>query len=119
MKIRYRKLLTRVLPKKNGKPISRKERAIKHLTNVGFALLTLILTTAAPVAAAEIDEAATVLGNEGGKQALSEALKLSKTKPALSLAAAITCLACVPVAGAAASPAMCIACGILISKVLG
>jgi len=37
----------------------------------------------------------------------------------LSIAAGITCIACVPVAGVAASPGMCIACGILIAKTLG
>jgi len=37
----------------------------------------------------------------------------------LSVAANITCLACVPVAGAAASLGLCISCGILIAKTLG
>ena len=97
---------------------SRRKKALKYLGSVGLAVISIVLT-AAPVQAAEIDEASKVLGNEGGKQVLNEALKVSKTKPALSIAAAITCLACIPVAGAAASPAMCIACGILIAKVLG
>jgi hypothetical protein len=37
----------------------------------------------------------------------------------MTAATAIVCLACVPLAGAAASPGMCIACGILIAKTLG
>lgn len=55
----------------------------------------------------------------GGKEALNAALKTARQKPALSVAAAITCLACAPAAGLAASPSMCVACGILLGKVLG
>jgi len=98
--------------------ISRKKRVIRYLGNVSLAFLSLVLASS-PVQATEIDEANKVLGTEGGKQVLSEALKVSKTKPALSIAATIICFACIPLAGAAASPAMCIACGILITKVLG
>lgn len=100
------------------KKTSRKKRVLRYLGTVSLAFLSLVLATT-PVQAAEIDEASKVLGTEGGKQVLNEALKVSKTKPALSIAAMITCLACIPVAGAVASPAMCIACGILIAKVLG
>jgi len=55
----------------------------------------------------------------GGKEVLNAALKTARQKPALSVAAAITCLACAPAAGLAASPSMCVACGILLAKVLG
>ena len=56
---------------------------------------------------------------EGGKEALNAALKTARSKPALSIAAGITCLACLPAGAIAASPSMCFACGILIAKVLG
>jgi len=35
------------------------------------------------------------------------------------IATAIVCLTCIPVAGALASPGLCIACGILIAKTFG
>ena len=100
---------------KDKKQMTRKKRVRKYLTNVGLAALTIVFASG-PVRA---DEANKALGTEGGKQVLNEALKTARTKPALSLAAAITCLACLPAAGAAASPALCVACGILIAKVLG
>ena len=78
---------------------------LKHLGNVGLATLSLVFITS-PVQASDVDKANTVLGTEGDKQALHEALKVAKSKPALSVAAAILCLACIPVAGAAASPRM-------------
>jgi hypothetical protein len=56
---------------------------------------------------------------EGGKEALNAALKTARQKPALAVAAAISCLACAPAAGLAASPSICVACGILLAKVLG
>jgi hypothetical protein len=81
-----------------------------------------------PVKVAASDAADTVevisdtLAQEGGLQVIKEvangALEVAKSKPALALACGITCLACIPAAGAAASPGMCIACGILIAKTL-
>jgi hypothetical protein len=53
------------------------------------------------------------------KGVVGEAMSFAKSKPGMSLATAITCLACVPAAGASASPGLCIACGILIAKTLG
>jgi hypothetical protein len=50
---------------------------------------------------------------------MNSALKAANSKPAMTGATSIVCLACVPLAGAAASPGMCIACGILIAKTLG
>lgn len=38
---------------------------------------------------------------------------------AIFSATGIVCLACIPVAGAAVSPGMCVACGILIAKTFG
>lgn len=98
---------------------SRSKKILKHLGNVGMAMVSLSLLTS-PVSAVEPNE---ILGSEGGRQATKEAingaLKIAKGKPAMSAATTIVCLACVPVAGAAASPGMCIACGILIAKTLG
>ena len=60
-----------------------------------------------------------VFGQEGGNKALHQGLKIVRTKPALSIEALVTGLACPPVAGVTASPAFYIACGILIAKVVG
>jgi hypothetical protein len=64
------------------------------------------------------DAAKDVVGAEGGKAALNEALKVARSKPAWSVAAGIVCLGCIPAAGIVASPAMYIACGILVAKVI-
>ena len=60
-----------------------------------------------------------IVASEGGKEALNQALKMARQKPALTVAAGITCLACIPVAGASTSASLCVACGILIAKTLG
>ena len=78
-----------------------------------------------PVGAAEpgADAVTQVMGTESGeqvgKEALNAALKAARSKPAMSIATGIVCVSCVPVAGAVASPGMCIACGILIAKTFG
>ena len=75
-----------------------------------------------PVSAESIDAADAAKGalaTEGGKEALNAALTVAKSKPALAVAGGIVCISCLPAAGIAASPAMCIACGILVAKVLG
>ena len=108
-------------------PDSRKKKILNHLSKVGISLLSVSLllgsssASAADVAASAsaADVAAQAVNSEGGKEALNAALKLARSKPAMSIAAGITCIACVPVAGVAASPGMCIACGILIAKTLG
>lgn len=56
---------------------------------------------------------------EGGKEAINAVLSGARKKPALGVAAAITCLACAPAAAVPASASMCVACGILLAKVLG
>lgn len=56
---------------------------------------------------------------EGKKEALNQALKVARSKLALSIAAGITCLTCAPAASVTASPGLCIAGGILIAKVFG
>ena len=102
-------------------PNSRKNKILNHLSKVGISLLSasLLLVSSSASAADSADAAAQVIASEGGKEALNAALKLARSKPALSIAAGITCIACVPIAGVAASPGMCIACGILIAKTLG
>ena len=73
-----------------------------------------------PVSAADPTELASqAVGSEGGKEVLNATLKAARSKPALSVATGIVCMACVPVAGATTSPGICIACGILIAKTLG
>jgi hypothetical protein len=92
-----------------------KKNVKRHLGNVALAGLYLLLLSPAVA----IDNSTVAINNEAGKTALGEALKVTRSKPGLSVAAVITCIACIPAAGAVASPAMCIACGILIAKVLG
>lgn len=100
-----------------------RKRILNHLGNVGIAAVTLILRTPPSLGVDPAEAANQVIGTEGGKkvakEALDAALTMAKSKPAMSAATGIVCLACVPVAGAAASPGMCIACGILIAKTIG
>ena len=86
---------------------------------VSMALITVSLMTSPALAVDSADAAGQVIGSEAGKEAINTALKIARGKPALSVAAIITCVACVPAAGAVASPGLCIACGILISKTMG
>lgn len=99
--------------------ISTKKRILKHLGKVVTTLVGVALLPSISSANDSAETANQVLGNEGGKEALNTALKVAKGKPALSVATAIVCLACAPVSGVAASPALCISCGILLAKVLG
>ena len=102
---------------------NRSNRILKHLGKIGMAVITVSLMTSPALAVDSAEAAGQVIGSEGGKLAAKEvvngALKLAKSKPAMSTATAIVCLACIPVAGAVASPGMCIACGILIAKTVG
>jgi len=100
---------------------SRKKKILNHLSKVGMSMLSVsFLLGSSPASAIDsADAAAQAVASEGGKEALSTAFKIARSKPALSVAAGITCIACVPVAGVAASPGLCIACGILIAKTLG
>ena len=115
---------------------SNKKKVLKHIGKVGMAIFYLTVMTS-PMAFAAIDPTEAVeqvLGSEGaaeagktvliagkaaGKAAMNSALKAANSKPAMTGATVIVCLACVPLAGAAASPGMCIARGILIAKTLG
>ena len=96
-----------------------KRKVLKHLGKVGLAILSLTLMAPPVVAIDPVEAANQAVASESGKEALNTALKLAKSKPALSTAAAITCIACIPAAGIAASLGLCIACGILIAKTLG
>ena len=100
-----------------------KKRALDHLFNVSMAIVTSILLVSPSLAIDPVEAANQAVGSEGGKEAakraLDGALKVAKSKPAMSTATAIVCLACIPVAEASASPGLCIACGILIAKTFG
>jgi hypothetical protein len=89
----------------------RRKRIVKHLGKVGMSVVSVSLLLGSPSASA--------IDAEGGKEILSKTFEVARSKPALALAAGITCLACVPVAGVVTSPGMCVACGILIAKTLG
>ena len=100
-----------------------KKRVLNHLGSVAMAIFTASLVVSPSLAVDPIEAANQAVGSEGGreaaKRALDGALKVAKSKPAMSTATGIVCLACIPVAGAAASPGLCIACGILIAKTFG
>lgn len=102
---------------------TRSKRILRHLGKVSVAVLTASLMISPVFAVDPVEVAGEVLGNEGGKLAaketLNSALKLARSKPALSAATTIVCISCLPVGAAAASPAMCIACGILFTKTFG
>ena len=88
-----------------------------------MAFITASLMISPSLAVNPTQAADQVIGAEGGskvaKEALDNALKLAKSTPAMSTATGIVCLACIPAAGSAASPELCIACGILIAKTFG
>lgn len=101
----------------------KKKKILKHLGNVAMAAVSLSLITAPATAIEPTQAAEQVLATEGGravaKEALNSALKVARSKPAMAVATTIVCGACVPIAGACASPGICIACGILVAKTLG
>ena len=94
---------------------------MKHLGRVCLSVLsvTFLINSSAVSAIDSADVAKQTIVTEGGKEAINTALKVAKSRPALSVAAGITCVACIPVAGVVASPGLCVACGILVAKVLG
>lgn len=102
---------------------SKKKKFLKHLGNVAIAAVSLSLITTPATAIEPTQAAEQVLATEGGhaaaKEALNSALKVARSKPAMAVATTIVCGACVPIAGAYASPGICIACGILVAKTLG
>ena len=102
---------------------SRKNQILNYLGNVTMAFITASLIIFPSLAVDSAQAADQVIGAEGrskvAKEALDNALKLAKSKPAISTATGIVCFACIPSAGTAASPGLCIACGILIAKTFG
>jgi hypothetical protein len=100
------------------KKISRKERLLSHLGKVAMGTISASFLLA-PLSASAInsaDVAGDVIGSEGGKRVLNEALSLARNKPALTIATGVTYIPCIPVSGAVASPGPCVACGFLIVK---
>ena len=88
-----------------------------------MAIITASLMVSPSLAVDPVEAANQAVSSEGGKEvakrAFNGALRVAKTRPAMSTATGIVCLACIPAAGAAASPGLCIACGILIAKTFG
>ena len=88
-----------------------------------MAIITFSLMTSPSLVAGSAEVANQAIGAEGGRKVTNEALdaplKIAKSKPSLSTSNGIVCLACIPATGAAASPALCIACGILLAKTFG
>lgn len=85
-----------------------------------MAIISVSLMTS-PVSASS--SSGQVISTEGGtktaKETLDAAMKIARSKPALSTATDLVCLACIPVAGVASSPGVYVACGILIAKPIG
>ena len=103
---------------------SKRVKVLKHLGNVCMSVVWLALMTSPVVAIIDPSEAASqVIGSEGGavatKAVIQSTLAAARSKPAMSAATAIVCLACLPAAGVLASPGLCVACGVLIAKTLG
>ena len=100
-----------------------KKRVLKHFSAIGMAILTSSLMVSSSFALDNVETATNIAASEGSKEAtkkaLDSALKLARTKPAMSTATGIVCLACIPLGGAAVSPGLCVACGILIAKTFG
>jgi len=105
------------MAKKNNKSFGRK--VLNYAGTVGLSLLSASFMISSANALDAVEASSTVIGSEGGKAAINEALKIAKSKPSFALATAIVCVGCIPAVGMAASPATCIACGILIAKTLG
>lgn len=97
----------------------RAKQALKHLGKVAMGILSASLMVG-PAGAKEPSEAASqVVASKGGKEVINSVLKVARSKPSLSLGTAIICLSCIPIAGGPASASMCVACGILITKMFG
>ena len=101
----------------------RRKKIFKYLGNVAMAIITVSTMSSSVSAIDPAESANQIIGSEGGqkatKEALNGALKIARSKPAMTAATGIVCISCIPVAGAVASPGLCIACGILIAKTFG
>jgi len=102
---------------------TKQKKVLRRLGKISLSLLsTAIILGSAGTSVGAVDTAdaaKAVIGAEGGKEAVNQALKVARGKPAFSVATLVVCISCFPVAGAVASPGMCIACGILIAKTFG
>jgi hypothetical protein len=67
----------------------------------------------------KVEIAEAIIGSKGDKETIHTVLKVARSKPVLSITAGIICLACPLAVGTSASTLMCVACGILLSKVIG
>ena len=105
------------------KNVKLKKKLLSRAVRVALSLVSsafVIGSAAAPAVASDAAETAeAVISSDGVKEATNQALKVARSKPSLDIAAGITCVACLPTAGVAASPGLCVACGILIAKVIG
>ena len=81
-----------------------KKKVLKHIAEIGVAIVSFTLMPCRVLAVDQLETANQVINSEGAKEMVNAALKVARTKPALSVAAGITCIACVPAAGVAASP---------------
>jgi len=80
---------------------------------------TIIFATLLVNANEKVEIAEAVIGSKGDKETIHTVLKVARSKPALSITVGIICLVCPLAVGTSASALMCVACGILLSKVIG
>lgn len=92
--------------------MSKKTKTLNKLAQITLRLASAAFIIGAAGALDASDAVKETLGSEGGKEVLTEALKVARGKPALALAAVIVCIGCFPAAGVAGSASMCIVCGI-------
>lgn len=97
---------------------SLKKRSLRKVSQIGLALASVAFVVGSVEAVNAADSAKNLVAAEGGKKVLNQSLNVLRSKPALSIATVIVCYACAPIAEAAASTSFCIACSILIVKVL-
>jgi hypothetical protein len=88
---------------------------------VGVPLIsTALILGPVPYFAADATNAAglasNVIGVKGESKFLGEAAIIAKRKPSLAIVSLMVCTACLSLAGIPVSPALCIPCGILVSK---
>ena len=106
-----------------GKNKFQKRKILRHLGRIAVSAVPVSLMTGRILAVDPAEAAVKVMATEGGqetaKQALKSALKGAHSKPTMTVATTIACVACVPIAVAVASPGVYIACSILIAKTLG
>ena len=87
----------------SSKKVKLSKKILNHLGKIGISAIsaTFVIVSAASTApaVAPADAAKDVVGSES----LNQAFKVARSKPALSIAAGITCVACMLAAGVGAS----------------